>query len=234
MSESKTANGFDYSGPYNQIRLPDGKDVLSHDVAPQEKRLSTLSNPQVFRLCGYVMFCIGAFLVVAHYYESSGLDSHLPPAPHLHTHWHPTSPGLKPEDLVYGDPVDTFSSSVGNCTLPEEWTFIDAGCGHEFERGKERFRTSASTNFTLPLHEEGDIQFFSMGNARMPGVAQIVLADDVGQKDVQVDVTAYMHDKEVFERIIKVCRSDPLAPMGERFHVQAVSSSHSVGAPACR
>lgn len=231
MSQPKTtADGVDSSGPYGQIRLPDDKDTLGLESAPQEKRLSrhgSLRRAGVLSAC--ITLCVGAFLVVVHH-KSPGLDSHLPPVRDLQTPQ--TASGLSSEELVYADPVDAWSRNTDNCTSPAEWTFVDAGCGHAFERGNERFPTSASKKFTLLVDEKEDIQFSSWGNARIPGVAHIVLADDIGKKDIQVDVTTYMHDKEIFEQVVKVCRSGQPASTGERFHVQAVGSSH-LCAPQC-
>lgn len=227
MSQAKD----DRPSGYGQIRLFDSDgDPVNLEAAPPRRTY----GPGIFRrigmLLGYIAFCAGAFLVVGHY-RSSGSSHHLPPARDLCVPQ--ASSRLHPEDLVYeDDPLSSLLTKSGNCTTPreEQWVFIDAeGCGHSFTRGAERFQSSASTSFTLPVRDKEAIQLSSRGNARMAGVAHIALAEDITQEDVQIDVTMYMHDKELFEKTVKVCRATgPLALFGERLSLHAVCTGYFV------
>ena len=229
MSQAKDS----HTAGYGQIKLHEDNDPLNLEAAPPRRT----SDPGIVRRTGilfaYLALCAGAFLVVGHYKSSYG-GSHLPPVRDLRIP-QPSS-RLRLEDLIYeDDPLSLFVTKSSNCTTPreEQWAFVDADCGHGFTRGTERFQSSASANFTLPVGDKEGIQLSNRGNARMSGVAHITQAEDITQSDVQVEVTVYMHDREVFERTVKVCRSTgPLALFGDRFSFQAVGTGHFVGAPA--
>ena len=224
MSQAKDAS----AAGRGQIRLPDDNESINLEAIALQK---TRYGPAFFRRTGmilaYIALCAGAFLVVGHY-KSSDVGGHLPPVRDLRIARPPAR--LHSEELVYDDdPMSAVFANSDNCntTEAERWEFVDAGCGHGFTRGKERFSNSATKRFMLPVGEEQDIRLSARGNAHVSGVAHIVLAEDVEQKDVQVDVTFYMHDRKMFEEVMKVCRpTGPLALLGEQLSIQTVCTNY--------
>ncbi|KAH9923628.1 uncharacterized protein B0H18DRAFT_1120280 [Fomitopsis serialis] len=214
---------YPFFSRYGRIRLPqDEKDPQDghHDLPGFQTRTASRGRGRLQRagaLLIYVALCLSPFFVIS-YYKATHRNARGRVAGTAH--------GVFKHDdnHIYGEPLMFFGGSQEHCSSPDQWLFSDADAGLSFDRGQQRFSHSASKKFTFPI-DDASLRLSCSGNARIPGIARLVLAntsdlsdtpsDSARARQVQVGLTAYMHDPETFNKVTKVCRkTDPLMCAG--------------------